>query len=238
MAAASSTGLPAMRSVTSRTLRGLMRMYLAVALTRIGRLLLQRRAAFGGPAMTAVVAGRGELPQAMADHVLGDEDRHVPPPAGAGEGVPDHLREDHAGAGPGLRHRPLVLAVHLVDAAEKARLDERSLLERATHRVLLTSSKPTADDQLAGGVLALARAQPHGRLAPWRLGRHADRRLALATAVRVVVGVHHHAAHLRAAAHVAAASGLADVLVLVIQVAHLSDRGHALGAHPAHLAGG
>ena len=86
------------------------------------------------------------------------------------------------------------------------------------------------------GGLVLAGAQAHGGLAPRRLRRHAGRRLALATTVRVVARVHHHAAHLRPAAHVARAPGLADVLVLVVQVAHLADGGHALDAHAAHLA--
>src|SRR3990170_5578704 len=54
----------------------------------------------------------------------------------------------------------------------------------------------------------------------------------------MVARVHHHAAHRRAPALVTVASGLADVLVLVVQVAHLPDRCHAGGANTAHLAGG
>src|SRR6185436_13666965 len=130
----------------------------------------------------------------------------------------------------------LVALVHLVDAAEEAGIDEGSLLDGTAHRTLLTSSIPATNDHLAGR-LVLAGAQPHGGLAPGRLGWHAGRGLALTTAVRMVAGVHHHAADLGAPPHVAAASGLADVLVLVIQVAHLADRGHAGGVHPPHLAG-
>src|SRR5918992_85176 len=168
---------------------------------------------------------RSELAQAMADHVLGDEDRHVATAVVHGDRVPDHLREDHARPRPGLQHLALVALVHVVDAADQARVDERSLLDGTTHRALLTPPVPTANDHLSGGLVAPG-AEAHGRLAPRRLRRHAGGRLALATAVRVVAGVHHHAAHLRAAAHVAAASGLADLLVLMVQVAHLADRGH------------
>src|SRR5688500_7120412 len=133
MAAASSTGLPEMRSVTSRTLRGLMRMYLAVALTCIDP-LLQRRRALGGPAtVPAVCARRRELAEPMPDHVLGDEDGHVTTAVVDGDRVPDHLREDHACPRPGLQHLALAALVHVVDAAEQARVDEWSLLDGTTH---------------------------------------------------------------------------------------------------------
>src|SRR5688500_20041771 len=98
MAAASSTGLPAMRFVTSRTLRGLMRMYLAVAVTRMRRLLQGGRALGGSPRVSAVGARRSELAEPVPDHVLGDEDRHVPTAVVDGDRVTDHLREDDAGA--------------------------------------------------------------------------------------------------------------------------------------------
>ena len=51
-------------------------------------------------------------------------------------------------------------------------------------------------------VLLRAGAVAHGGLAPRGLGRHAGGRLALATAVRMVARVHHHAAHLGPPAHV------------------------------------
>src|SRR5687767_1316896 len=143
MAAASSTGLPAMRFVTSRTLRGLMRMYLAVAETLIGG-LLQRRGALGGASgMPAVGARRSELAEPMPDHVLGDEYGHVTTAVVDGDRVPDHLREDDAGAGPGLQHLPLVALVHVVDAAEQARVDEWSLLDGTTH---LSAPNPVRTD--------------------------------------------------------------------------------------------
>src|SRR5207248_10930257 len=81
------------------------------------------------------------------------------------------------------------------------------------------------------------RARPQARLAPRRLGRHANWRLPLTTAVRMVAWRHHRAAHLRAAPHVPRSAGLADLLVLVVEVAHLANGRHTLGAHPPHLAG-
>src|SRR5918992_2024186 len=144
---------------------------------------------------------RSELAQAMADHVLGDEDRHVAAAVMDGDRVPDHLREDHAGPRPGLQHLALVALVHVVDAADQARVDERSLLDGTTHRALLTPSVPTADDHLSGGLVA-PRAEAHRRLAPRRLGRHARGRLALAATMRVVARGHRHATGLRTPAHV------------------------------------
>ena len=63
---------------------------------------------------------------------------------------------------------------------------------------------------------------PHGVLGGIPVGR-----LALATTVRMVARVHDHAAHLGPPAHVPGAAGLADVLVLVVEVADLADGGHA-----------
>src|SRR5439155_1575199 len=93
---------------------------------------------------------------------------------------------------------------------------------------LLPSPVATTDDHLSGR-LVLAGAQPHRGLAPWCLRRHPGRRLPLAAAVWMVARVHHHAANLRAPAHMAAPSRLADVLVLVLQVADLSNRRHGGG---------
>ena len=51
-------------------------------------------------------------------------------------------------------------------------------------------------------------------------------------------GRHRDAADLRTLAHVTGAPGLAEVLVLVVDVRDLPDRRHALHAHAAHLARG
>ena len=62
-------------------------------------------------------------------------------------------------------------------------------------------------------------------------------RLALAAAVRMVARVHDDAADLGPQAHVAGAPGLAEVLVLVVQVRHLADGCDAVDADPPDLAG-
>ena len=74
---------------------------------------------------------------------------------------------------------------------------------------------------------------PHGRLRPG----HADRRAALAAAVRVVTRVHHRAAHAWAAAHQALAAGAAELDLAVLHVADLADSGHALGEDAPDFAG-
>ena len=82
-------------------------------------------------------AGRRELAQLVADHVLGDVDRDELPAVVDGERVADHLR-DHGGAPrPGLDDLLLVGAVHLLHLLEEVGVDERALLQRSTHDVSL-----------------------------------------------------------------------------------------------------
>src|SRR2546423_3045355 len=105
--------------------------------------------------------------------------------------------------------------------------------------VLLHS--PVAHDHLRGA-LVLARLVAARRLAPGRDGVSAARSLALAAAVRVVDGVHRHAADVGPDAVPARAPGLAVRDVLVLDVADLThgrvaDDGHAtnLARRHAHL---
>src|SRR5687768_6975504 len=130
--------------------------------------------------------------------------------------------------------RSLRLFMSSMRPSRRASTNGPFLMERLISR-LLTPSVPTADDQIVALVLLDAGAQAHGRASPLGLRRHAGRLLALATAVRMVARVHRRATHLRPTAHVARATGLADLLVLVIEVAHLADGRHALDAHAAHL---
>src|SRR4051812_20024335 len=97
------------------------------------------------------------------------------------------------------------------------------------------SGAATADDQrlrrlglVAGAALGLAPGRHRGTAA---------RRTALATAERVVDGVHGDAAGLRAHAFPAVAAGLADLHLLVLGVADLADGGAAVDRHAAHLGG-
>src|SRR5436190_3254529 len=93
---------------------------------------------------------------------------------------------------------------------------------------------PRADDEPSGR-LGPSGAIAHGRLAPRGLRRHPGRGLALTTAVRVVARIHDDATNLRALAEVPRAAGLAEILVLMIEIADLPDRGHAAHRDAAHL---
>src|SRR5215213_5730931 len=92
-----------------------------------------------------------------------------------------------------------------------------------------------ADDE-SSGRLGTTGPIAHRRLAPRRLGRHPGRGLALASAVRMVAWVHDDATNLRPLAQMARPAGLAEVLVLVLEVADLADGRHAAHRDPAHLA--
>src|SRR6476646_5509759 len=95
---------------------------------------------------------------------------------------------------------------------------------------------PRADDEPSGR-LGPSGAVAHGGLAPRGLRRHPRRGLAFAPAVRMVARVHDDPTDLRALAHVPGAAGLAEVLVLVVEVADLADGGHAQHRDATHLAG-
>src|ERR1700760_600507 len=94
----------------------------------------------------------------------------------------------------------------------------------------------TTNDERVGP-LVVARLVAARRLAPWRHRMPGARGLALAAAVRVIDRVHGHAAVGGADALPAVASRLADGYVLVVRIAHLPDRCHALDQHAPRLAG-
>src|SRR5215207_1433128 len=143
--AASSTRRPRIVAATRLALRVDPRRYLAVADTRTGpQLLLQRCRPLGVLAVPAVVAGVGELAEAMTDHVLGHVDRDVLLAVVDGDGVTDEGRKDHRRTGPGLDDLLLVAPVHLLDPPLEAELDERALLDGTGH--LATSLPMTCGD--------------------------------------------------------------------------------------------
>src|SRR4051812_48980999 len=86
--------------------------------------------------------------------------------------------------------------------------------------------------------LAPARLVALRRLAPRRHRVTAAGRLAFTAAEGVIHGIHGDAAHVRTLAQPPAAARLADRYVLVIEVADLADRRHALGVDLADLARG
>src|SRR4029077_20278660 len=87
-------------------------------------------------------------------------------------------------------------------------------------------------------LLVVARLVALGRQAPRRHGMPSAGRLAFASAERVVDRIHRDAAHVRALAEPAAAPGLADRHVLVLDVADLADRRVALDVDLADLVAG
>src|SRR3982751_690425 len=103
-----------------------------------------------------------------------------------------------------------------------------------TSAAALLAAAAAADDVAVGLLALLAGAVADRRHAPGRLRMVAERRRALAAAVRVVDRVHGGAARLRAHAHVALAAGLADRDVLMVGVADHAHRRPALRAHLAH----
>src|SRR2546430_16468280 len=113
------------------------------------------------------------------------------------------------------------------------RVDERTLLDRACHRL---AHLPSLHDP-ALGALVVPRLVALGRLAPGRL-RVVALRAPLAAAVRMVDRVHRHAAHLGAPSEPPAAAGLAVGDVLVLEVADLPDGGAPGEAHPSQPARG
>ena len=88
----------------------------------------------------------------------------------------------------------------------------------------LLASTATADDHRVGALALLAGPVAERRLAPRRDGMPTGRLVRLATAVRVVDGVHRDSARLRALALVAIAARLADLDVLVLGIGKRTQR--------------
>src|SRR6202011_4487985 len=93
---------------------------------------------------------------------------------------------------------------------------------------------PFPNDHLRGALVA-ARLFAHRHLAPRRRRRAARGRARFTTAVRMVDRVHRDTAHRGTLPEVTLAPGLADDLVLVIEIAELADRGAADDQDAAHL---
>src|SRR2546428_407947 len=234
VASASPTDFPRIWSSTSRAFRADTRTKRARASVRTalrlprgrGRSLLSR-------AVRLERAGHRELTQPVTDHVLRDVDRDELLAVVDGERVADELRRDRRAARPRLQHLLLPAPVQLLHPREQRLVDVRPLLERTPHRRLLFL--PSRHDVAVRGPRPATGLVALGRLAP-RGHRVIALALALAAAHRVVDGVHHRAAHRRAEAEPAHPARLPDRYVLVIEVAHLPDRRHAVDRHHSHLA--
>src|SRR5690606_17124323 len=173
-----------------------------------------------------------------ADHRLGDVHRDVLAAVVHGDGVTHHLRDDRGATAPGLDDLLLALLVELVHLLEEVSVHEGALLEAAGHGSLPpAAARPApAHDELLGRLVGVSGAALG--LAPRGDRVAATGGLALATAERVVDGVHGHATGLRAHALPAVAARLADLDQLGLGVADLTDGGPAVDRHPAHLGGG
>src|SRR5687768_8467817 len=236
VARASPTGRLRIWSRTSRALRADTRTKRARATASMGlRLPRGRRRGLLRGAVRLERAREGELAETMADHVLRDVDGDELAPVVHGERVAHELGRDRGAPRPRLEDLLLARAVELFDTSVELLVDVRPLLERASHLLLLFLS-PRHDHGI-GGPRAPARLVALGGLAPRGHGVVALA-LALAAAHRVVDGVHHGAAHGGPESLPAHAPRLAHGHVLVVEVAHLADGGHALERHAPHLARG
>src|SRR5215472_8970621 len=183
-------------------------------------------------------AGRRELAELVADHLLGHQHRNVLVPVVDAEGEPDELRQDGRAAAPGLDHVVPAGRARGLRLLEQIAVDERAFPDRTRHEdvLALLSLLPrvaAGDDEL-GGLLVLAGLLALGREAP-RRGRMAA---ALgAAAVRMIDRIHGDAAVVRHAAHPALAAGLADRDVHMVGVRHRADGRHAAAVHQALLGG-
>src|SRR5947199_561597 len=166
--------------------------------------------------------GKGELSELVADHGLGDVDRHVLAAVVDGDGVADHVGDDRGAARPRLDDALLVLGVEVVDLLQQVLVDERTLLEAPGHALPPSAARaPAPDDQLLGRLVLLAGAA--FGLAPRAHRVTAARGLALAAAEGMVDGIHGHAARLGAHALPAVAPRLAERDKLGLGVADLAD---------------
>src|SRR5438105_15702639 len=95
---------------------------------------------------------------------------------------------------------------------------------------------PSPNNELRRRLLLVSRLLPFD-LAPRIGGRPAARRLAFATAQRVVDGVHRHAAHAGHASQPATLARLTYRHPLMPGVLPFADGGEALAAHHPHLGG-
>ena len=186
--------------------------------------------------------GEREFAELVADHVLADEDGDELVAVVDVELLPDELRDDRAGARPGLDGCLGAFLLELLDLEVQLLVDERAFfcccgswffrvrgsgfrLDVDRLRALLERPElAAAEDELFA---VLPRAA--GDAALGRDARLADRvtatvRPAFTTTQRVVDRVHRLGTRVRANAAMAAATGLAEADVDPVAVSELADR--------------
>src|SRR5438046_7478547 len=125
-----------MWSSTSRAFEAGTRTKRAVArvLIAASRLSRRRRGGLLRRAVRPEAPGEGELPQAVAHHVLRHVDGDEFPSVVHRQGVADELREDGGPSRPGLQHLLLARTIEILDPMLEPLFDVGSLLERTSHR--------------------------------------------------------------------------------------------------------
>ena len=83
--------------------------------------------------VTAECAGRGKFTQLVADHILGDIDRHMLAAVVDGDGVADKVGENRGRAGPGLDDLLVVAVVELDNLLVKTVKHIRPFLYGSAH---------------------------------------------------------------------------------------------------------
>ena len=78
-------------------------------------------------AVTTEGPGRGKFTQLMADHLLGDKDRHVDLAVVHGDRVTDHPGKNRRGTRPRADHPPLVGLIQRIDLLPQFGVDVRPL---------------------------------------------------------------------------------------------------------------
>src|SRR5262245_39488616 len=255
-ASAVTTALPRISAATRLSFCGLTRMLRATALASLSARLRSRfflpmsvprlrtsGARGGGSALGLAVgrmaierAGRRELAELVADHLLRHQHRNVLLPIVDAERQPDELRQDGGAAAPDLDHLMAARRARGFRLLEQIAVNERALPNRTSHgaALLLLPRMAAGNDEL-GGRLVLAGLLALGREAPRRDRMATARGAACAAPMRVIDRVHRHAAIVRTPAEPAGAAGLADRDVHVVGVRHGADRGHAAPVHQALL---
>src|SRR6185312_11768951 len=182
-------------------------------------------------------AGRGELAELVADHLLRHQDRNVLVAVVDAEGEAHELRQNRRAPAPDLDDVGTARPAGDVGLLEHVTVDERTLPDRSRHgSASLLAHMARCDDEFVGrlvrpGLLAL------GRLAPRAHRMPAARRFALAAAMGMVDRVHDDAAIVRTASEPARTAGLADRRIHVIGVRHRADRRETLAMDEPLLAG-
>src|SRR5262249_34770104 len=87
-------------------------------------------------------AGRRELAELVADHLLGDHHRDVLVAVVDPEGEPDELRENRRAPAPGLDHVVTAGRARGLRLLEQIAVDERAFPDRTRHEILLLSLLP------------------------------------------------------------------------------------------------